>query len=191
MAEEEEKPSILENKRNNSLFTKIISFLTIRRLLWLIPFLIYIETASYILAGVNPSSRFLLTKTLVLTGQTWFPFGWINDSCSQYFVYLGPDFARDIHQSITNICSQHVFTDKSPGLSFIAIPIYIFVKFIGSLFGIQSIINGFDVIDKTTIIILQIVLSGINAWGIVRFYDILKKFNISSKIAIISSFIFQ
>jgi hypothetical protein len=147
-----------------------------RLLLWISLSLIFSLTALFELAGPNPTSRFALIKTFSLKGITWFPEEWTSS------LWLEPDFAQ---------INTKYYSDKSPGLSLLFIPVYLTVNFIlSNVVGLTSSYMDFNRIDDIFVNVAQLMLSFINAWGIVRFFDIMRKFNFPIRFALISSLIF-
>jgi hypothetical protein len=147
-----------------------------RLLLWISISLIFSLTALFDLAGPNPTSRFALVKTFSLEGVTWFPEEWTSS------LWMKPDFAQ---------INTKFFSDKSPGLSLLFIPVYLIVNFIlSNAVGLTSSYMNFTRIDELFVNIAQLILSFVNAWGVVRFFDITRKFNFPTRFALISSLIF-
>ncbi|MHA2333522.1 MAG: hypothetical protein ACXAEU_15975 [Candidatus Hodarchaeales archaeon] len=179
--EQPEKRSTLWQEitsRLKNLYTSYRYSLDERVLLWFIVALVYLLTANFSLSGPNPSTRFALIKTFVESGfqNTWFPVEWIEP------LWISPDYA--------NIGDKY-YCDKAPGLSMFLFPVYLVVKwFFFDLLGNEIGTELLNNVDLLSIDIMQLLLLIINAWGVVRIYDITTRLGVHPKKAITTALIF-
>jgi hypothetical protein len=155
---------------------KIESLFTTRAKLFLLVLFIFCLSIHFSLQGPNPTSRFLLTKSIVERGVFWFP----EEYKEQY--WLEPDFAQ---------IDDKLYSDKAPGLSFLAIPFFILGKLIGPLipFDLQPYSSYYPDNDIFAVIGIQIGLIILAAVGILRLYDISRLMGISERSSILSGLI--
>lgn len=156
-------------------FSSYSESLSIRNLLWIITVLVYLLTANFSLSGPNPSSRFVLTRTFAETGQVWFPEEWTE------FFWVSPDYAR---------IGDQFYSDKAPGLSMLILPLYLLARVLAIPLGLQYDLSSFSPVDKLAIELMQFTLLSINAWGVVRVYDITTRLGVKPRTAITTSSIF-
>lgn len=161
---------------NHSYWQKIESLFTTRVKLFLFIFFIYCLTIHFTLQGPNPTSRFLLTKSIVERGVFWFP----EEFKDQY--WLEPDFSQ---------IDDKLYSDKAPGLSFLAVPFFILGKMIGNLisFNFQPYSAYYPDNDIFAIIGIQIGLILLASIGILRLYDVSRIMGISERNSILASLI--
>jgi len=147
-----------------------------RFLLFIAIFLVFVAFASLGRFGTNPSSRFMLTKDLVLYQQ-------LNLSKQDVDFYSGLDYS---------IKDGNYFSDKPPGFSFLTIPLYVlgdyFFKIGINLPKSDSFNYGGDA-NAFFLIVIFVVL--FNALGSMKFFDTLRILKFNKKSALITAIIFS
>ena len=163
------------------LWKKVLELFTIRVKLLLLVFLIFVVTIHCTLQGPNPTSHFLLTKSIAERSSFWFPLEYKE----QY--WLSPDYAQ---------IEDKLYSEKAPGLSFLAVPFFIFGKILGNvLIESNSIFKAFispylDFYpdnDVLSVVGIQVGLSFLAAFGILRLYDVSRIMGISERKSILAS----
>jgi len=156
--------------------------ISVRLLLWTFIVLVYFFTANFTLSGPNPSTRYVLTKTIVENSHSWFPMDWQFWFPEEWLdsFWVSPDYAQ---------IGDQFYCDKAPGLSLLLIPVYILASWIAPFLMVDTGNPVFTSTDTLAIEMMQLVLLVINAWGIVRVYDIATEMGVRSKKALITSLI--
>lgn len=163
------------------LWKKFLELFTVRVKLLLLVFLIYVVTIHCTLQGPNPTSHFLLTKSIAERSSFWFPLEYKD----QY--WLSPDYAQ---------IEDKLYSEKAPGLSFLAVPFFIFGKILGNvLIESNSIFKAFispylDIYpdkDILSVVGIQVGLSFLATFGILRLYDVSRIMGISERSSIFAS----
>jgi hypothetical protein len=147
-----------------------------RALLFLAIFFVFIAFASIGRFGTNPSSRFMLTKDLVLYHQ-------LNLSKQDVDFYSGLDYS---------IKDGKYFSDKPPGFSFLTIPLYVagdYLYKIGVSLPRTDSFNYDGDANAFFLIVVFVVL--FNAFGSVKFFDTLRILDFSKKASLITTLIFS
>jgi hypothetical protein len=144
-------------------------------LIFLAVFLVYISFASFDRDGPNPGSRFMLTKALVKYHSVEVP-----EEDMRYY--------NDLDYSLKD---GKYYSDKAPGLSFMAAPFY----FIGDLLYQKGIllpqVSSYNYQgDSNAFFLIVIFLSAISAYGVMKFYDLLELLGVSEKTSYILTLIF-
>jgi len=146
-----------------------------RLLLFAAILLVFLASASIGRFGPNPSSRFMLTKDIVLYHQ-------LNLSKADVDFYSGLDYS---------IKNNTLYSDKPPGFSFLTVPLYVagdYLYKIGiSLPRTDSFNYGGDANAFFLMVIFVIVF---NAVGCVKFFDVLRLLKFNKKAALITTMIF-
>jgi len=149
--------------------------LTTRILVLLVAFFIFLAFSEFSRNGPNPSSRFMLTKAIVLNGT-------LSIDKSEVEYYSGLDYA---------VKNGTYYLDKAPGLSFISIPFY----FVGNeLYKAGIVLPKNDAFnyggDSNGFFFIILFTTFVSAFGVMKFYETLKLLNFSEKVSLASAFIF-
>ena len=153
---------------NKKLSTRFLIFFSI--------FLIFTLTTSFDRQGTNPGSRFMLTKAVAKYGQLS-----INEDDMKF--YSGMDYA---------VYNEKIYSDKPPGLSFLAVPFYLLGDFIYKL-GIPFPKSGaYNYVgDGYAYFLITIFLCIISAYGSLKLYDISNLLGFKSRTSLLLSYIFS
>jgi len=149
--------------------------LTTRILVLLVAFFIFLAFSEFSRNGPNPSSRFMLTKAIVLNGT-------LSIDKSEVEYYSGLDYA---------VKNGTYYLDKAPGLSFLSIPFY----FVGNeLYKAGVALPKNDAFnyggDSNGFFFIILFTTFVSAFGVMKFYETLKLLNFSEKVSLASAFIF-
>ncbi|UCE12537.1 MAG: glycosyltransferase family 39 protein [Candidatus Heimdallarchaeota archaeon] len=169
---------------------KFKSLFTLRVILLLFVFCIYGLTIHFTLQGPNPTSRFLLTKSIAERGVFWSPEEYLD--FDKYGYWLTPDYA---------LIDGKIYCDKAPGLSFLAVPFFILGKAIGPILEpfLGKIVEPYVGYspdhylhpdnDIYAVIGIQLGLSLFAALGILRVFDISRLMGVSERNSMLASLI--
>ncbi|WP_455141211.1 hypothetical protein [Candidatus Hodarchaeum mangrovi] len=124
--------------------------------------LIYITGATLDVTNTNPGSRFMLTKSIAKYGEFS-----IKPEDRDKYSYL--DYS---------IFNGTIYSDKPPGLSLLAVPIYWIGDFIGTIIGLNTGEDPWIIDDFVKFLIILCVLI-FGAFVAIKFYDFLKMLGIS------------
>ena len=153
-----------------------LDFLTSERfLLFAAILLVFLASASLGRFGTNPSSRFMLTKDLVLYHQ-------LNLSKADVDFYSGLDYSKK---------DGNLFSDKPPGFSFLTVPLYVagdYLYKIGVNLPKEDSFNYGG--DANAFFLMVIFVIVFNAAGCVKFFDVLR-IMFSKKASLITTIIFS
>ncbi|MHA1975208.1 MAG: hypothetical protein ACTSW1_19635 [Candidatus Hodarchaeales archaeon] len=141
--------------------------------LFLFIFLVYIAGATLDVTNTNPGSRFMLTKAIAKYGEFT-----IRPEDRDRYSYL--DYS---------VFNGSIYSDKAPGLSLLAVPIYWISDALGTIMNLDTTENPWIIDDLAKFFIILAVL-GLGAFTTVRFYDLLQLLGISHKKANYTAIIF-
>lgn len=139
-------------------------------------FLVFIAFASIGRFGPNPSSRFMLTKDIVLYHQLT-----LNKTDVDF--YSGLDYS---------VLNGKYFSDKPPGFSFLTIPLYVAGNFLYT--------NGINLPhtdsfnyggDANAFFLMVVFVVFVSALGSLRFFDVLRLLKFSKKVSLVTTIIFS
>jgi hypothetical protein len=146
-----------------------------RFMLLIAVFLVFLAFASLGRFGTNPSSRFMLTKDIVLYHQ-------LNLTKQDVDFYSGLDYS---------IKDGNYFSDKPPGFSFLTAPLYLAGDY---LYKIGINLPRTDTFnyggDGNAFFLMIIFVVIFNAIGSVKFYDVIRLLKFNKKIALVTTLIF-
>jgi len=146
-----------------------------RLLLFAAVLLVFVAFASFGRYGPNPSSRFMLTKDIVLYHQ-------LNLSKADVDFYSGLDYSKK---------DGNYYSDKPPGFSFLTIPLYIAGD---QLFKMGINLPRTDTFnyggDANAFFLMVIFVVAVSAFGVLKFFDLLQLFKFSKKASFITTIIF-
>ncbi len=114
----------------------------------------------------------MLTKTIVEFKRLW-----VSKSYAE-------EYAGNFDVAIVN---GKYYSDKSPGLSFISIPLYVVGKFVASF--IQFSDKTYSNVDSWAIFWILISVSAISALGVLRSHDICRLLGCSRASSVITAFV--
>jgi len=147
-----------------------------RFLLFLAIFLVFLAFASFGRFGTNPSSRFMLTKDLVLYHQ-------LNLTKEDVDFYSGLDYS---------IKDGKYFSDKPPGFSFLTIPLYVVGDYLYKIGINLPRTDSFNYDgDANAFFIIVIFVIFFSALGSLKFFDTLQVLKFSKKASLITTIIFS
>jgi len=141
--------------------------------LFLFIFLVYVAGATLDVTNTNPGSRFMLTKAIAKYGEFT-----IRPEDRDRYSYL--DYS---------VFNGSIYSDKAPGLSLLAVPIYWFGEALGGMMNLNTADNPWIIDDVAKFFIILAVL-GLGAFTTVKFYDLLRLLGISHKNANYTALIF-
>ncbi len=146
-----------------------------RFLLLVAVFIVFIAFASLGRYGTNPSSRFMLTKDLVLYHS-------LSLNKTDVDFYSGLDYS---------VLGGKYFSDKPPGFSMLAVPLYAAGDY---LYKIGIVLPNTDTFnyggDANAFFLMVIFIISVSAVGILKFYDVLRLLRFDKKASLLTTFIF-
>jgi hypothetical protein len=138
-------------------------------------FLVFVAFASLGRFGTNPSSRFMLTKDLVLYHQLA-----LNKTDVDF--YSGLDYS---------IKDGKYFSDKPPGFSFLTVPLYLAGDYLYKIGINLPRTDTFNYGGDANAFFLMIIFVVIfNSVGSVKFYDTIRLLKFNKKVSLITTLIF-
>ncbi len=170
------------NEVYTGLREKVGSIFSTRGKLVIFIFIIYGISIPLSLQGPNPTSRFLLTKSIVERGVFWFPIEYLDENSTYW---LSPDYAE---------IDDKLYSDKPPGLSFLAVPVFIISKMMVSFLhlNLEALFPNLNLHpdnDHIAVAGIQLTLCLLAAIGILRIFDICQMMGISERNSLLAGLI--
>jgi hypothetical protein len=145
-----------------------------RLLVWLAIVLLLLSFTSFTRLGPNPSSRFILTKSIANDSLE------LNKTDMEF--YSGMDYS---------LKDGKYYSDKPPGISFLFVPLYFAGDFFANIGLHAPQIDTFrSAVDANAFFLMIIFAAMLNAVAAIRIYDIAKLLGFSNKISYAAMLLF-